>query len=143
MKKLFFTVFLVLTTSMASAKCYNFVNGNGPNRLGNFQFGRIAQTVCVTLVHGFAGYYPSIAFSVQEGTIALAAGNILHDSNLPSSFTLASGQIFQNNVNLNGINISLTSMTYDPRINLETGVLGIQFGRGFVERYLISEKKNY
>lgn len=118
-----------MVTSHAFADCYNFVNGNGPQQIGNVQLYGTAGKVCVL---------PSeLQFYVQGG---LVYAEILSASQSRSGdqaqYTL--GRVEVNNQLFNATSAVVTIQTSsNNHLGLAQGVLTIQAGRGFPEKYLI------
>lgn len=78
MKKIVLTALLIFGAEQALAKCYNFVNQNGPTQVGlvNLQHnGQVykATKVCTQHINGFAGPHDAISFNDSEGDLLLVA----------------------------------------------------------------------
>lgn len=142
MKKL--VLLFMVASSMASAACFNFVNGKGPERLGNFRFTAPATRLCLQTVNRFGGgSVPSLKFSDAEGDLAVAGAEVTAQgrcASLCKELTLTSGNINGANVNLSGIRVSITT-DLDPHLGMLNGVVTIQAGRDFPQKYLILGSK--
>lgn len=136
MKKLVLIATL-LAASVSHADCFRFINGKGPDRIGNYAFAAQATDVCVNSVHQFGGKsYISVRFSDSQGDLAAVSAQPASDSEL----ILTSGNINGANVNVAGVCVDM-KMEVDEHLGLVTGVLAIQAGRDFPQQYLIMETK--
>jgi hypothetical protein len=123
MKKFVLILALMMSASSSFAACFHFVNGKGPDRIGNYPFAAPASRVCTSEINGFAGPVVQIEFSDSQGALAIVGG----DRN-GASVTLSSGNINGGNVNVSGARVT---------IQASMGTLSIQAGRDFPQTYNI------
>lgn len=133
MKKYILGLVILASTSGASAAvtCFNFVNGQGPQKIANFAFGAPATRVCVSPVN--VVFSDSIGDLAQVGHEITGAGRC---AGVCHEFTLNYGNINGENVDLSGATISITAEV-DAHLGMLNGVLTIQAGRNFPEKFLI------
>jgi hypothetical protein len=129
MKHILLTLALVATTSTSFGDCYNFINGRGPDRIGNENFAAVATQLCVTRVNGFARNYTSLEFSDSQGVLAIVAAN-------PSDYSLEA-----TSANINGKNVDLTGTRFDINVrqadslNAVIGTISVKAGRDFPQLF--------
>ncbi len=123
MKKYLLSSLLILASTTAFADCFNFINGKGPDRIGNFMFGGAAEGVCIQAT--------SIRFYDSQGDLAEAGGQ-----SAGPILQLDVGNINGENVDLRGTEIEF-AVKSDGHSPISTGVLNIQAGRDFPQKYLI------
>lgn len=135
----------LLLAGNAQAACFNFVNGKGPDRLGNVFFAAPATEVCVTQVSRFGGgSYLTVGFSDAEGALGMFAAVVRAVGRCPGFcqvLELQSGNANGMNVNPSGIQLEFQA---EPQQNLGgflTGTLTVKAGRAFPAKFLISEKQ--
>ena len=131
MKKVILGLVLVVTASGASAECFNFINGKGPNKVGNYALEATATSACVSrdsrglkVVLGDSQVDLSIIGGTQNGsTIALDYGNI-------------------GGSNLDFRGLEITVETKMSNLGLSTGTMKIRSTRQLgADSYLIMEKR--
>lgn len=135
-----FTV--LVSTSGASAVCFNFVNGKGPQRVGNYQLAATATKVCVNTVSG-GGSYTSVRLSDSEGDLVVSAGEVIAAGRCPGfckQMTLSSANINGENVDLSGTLIVFEAEA-DSTLGITKGIMSIEAGRDFAQKYLIIGEK--
>jgi len=143
MKQLILSVILGLVTQSASAACYNFINGRGPDKIGNFQFGGTAKQVCIQKVNGFAGpAYTQLTLSDEQGPLAIAGiGGQANctTAQLCQTLELTHGNINGQNVDLRGTTITLEAAKNS--LQVVVGKMSVKAGRDFPQPFLIMEVK--
>lgn len=134
MKKLISLV-TMLVASNASATCFNFINGQGPDKIGNYAFAAKATQACVEKVNSYSGAsYTEVIFADAQGALAVVGGQ----QNGTNIF-VQSGNVNGANVDLNGTLITL-SVQEDAHLRIVKGVISIKAGRDFPQQYLVVGK---
>lgn len=131
MKKFILGLVLMVTAAGASADCFKFINGRGPDRVGNYMFAATATSVCVKIVSGFAGNYVQVSLTDAEGDLALLTGGGNFEN-----MTIQGGNINGSSVNLNGTDVKF-SVEYDNNLGITKGTMKLKAGRQFEQTYLI------
>ena len=142
MKHIILTLILSLAVQAASAACYDFINGRGPDKIGNFQFGGTAKQVCINRVSRIAGpVYTQLTLSDEQGELAVAGINSQRTCNtspLCQTLELTDGNINGKNVDLRGTTITLEASKNSLQVLV--GKMSIKAGRDFPQLFLIMEK---
>ena len=133
MKKVILGLVLVVTASGASAECFNFINGKGPNKVGNYALEATATSTCVTRDNRGD---MKVVFSDSQGDLAIIGG----EQSGSTSIALNSGNVGGSNVNFSGLEI--TFETKMSNLGLSTGTMKIRSTRQLgADTYLIMEKR--
>lgn len=137
MKKFVLTMALLVSASnaVAAPTCFNFVNGHGPQQVGNFAFGGTAERICLSS--------ENVRLSDSQGDLAIVGSTITASGRCAGvchQFTLNYGNINGENVDLSGTTIEVQA-EQDQYLGMLKGLITIQVGRGFAEKFLIMEAK--
>lgn len=131
MKK-FIALVTLLIASNASATCFKFINGQGPDRIGNFAFAAKATQACVENVSSFSSAsYTEVTFADAQGALAVVSGQ-----RNGANIFVQSGNINGSNVELNGTLINV-SVQEDAHLRIVKGVISVKAGRDFPQQYLV------
>lgn len=139
MKKSFLVIAtLLMSASNSFAVCYNFINGKGPSKIGNSELAAVATKVCIKNVNAIGGRkYSTIEFSdnlsAQQGALAIVTSE---DNSESVIFNLGTGNAGGVGVDFRGTKITL-KLKEDLHLNVVTGILSIQEGRDFEQRFLV------
>jgi predicted small secreted protein len=142
MKKYFATFAVLLIASSASAGCYNIVNGQGPDRIGNvFLAGPTSQVCLQTNQYGES----TLQLSDSQGALAIAGISQLSAARCGGNCQIAI--LSQGNANGEPANFSGTtveiSTQQDPELHVVKGTLKITAGRDFPQTYILLGSPQY
>ena len=142
MKKYFAAFAGLLIASSASAGCYNIVNGQGPDRIGNVSLAGLASQVCLQT----NGYGEStFTLSDSQGALAIAGVSQLSAARCGGDCQLAilsSGNANGEPANFNGVKVEISTQQ-DPELNVVKGTLKITAGRDFPQTYILMGTPQY
>lgn len=128
----------VLTlTSGAFADCFNFVNGNGPDRIGNYEFTNKATSICLEAESTITNRnYTSVIFYDADGELAYISADKTLDqcTGVCAELALRNGLIDNKSLNLEGHRIVIKT-EYDKRLNVVKGSLEIRTSRSFPAKF--------
>ena len=143
MKHLLITMLLGLATVSAQATCFNYINGKGPSKIGNYQFAGTATQVCLVNVGRISGPdYTSLRMSDSQGNLVEAyvqKESTCRNAQFCKSLELAQGNINGRNVDLRGTTVDINASK--TVLNVVQGTLSITAGRDFPQTFLIMEAR--
>lgn len=144
MKKYLLGLGIILSGPMTFAACFNFINGKGPERMGNAFFAAQAKQVCISVTSQIGGgEYTSIRFSDEEGDLAIFSGEVTAKGrclSLCQVVELTSGNVNGENVNVGDAKVSIQT-EMDHSLGMAKGLIEVRAGRSFPQKFLILEKR--
>ncbi len=142
MKKYIATIASLLIATSASATCFNIVNGQGPDRLGNTQLAAAASKVCVQ-----TNQYGETTIQLADSQGALAVAGVSQLASGRCAGYCRQAMLSQGNANgqyadFTGIKMVI-NVQQDSHLNIERGTLEITAGRDFPKTYLLQGTSQY